>query len=386
MRRMRKISSILAAVLLAAGAAAPAVAAAPAARWGQDGYGPGHTRYNPDESVVNAGSIGKLKQRWTATAGPGEPGCEPATRAPLMVDNRVFILDSGGVGAYDARTGKRLWLAADFSFISAGLAVAGGVVLVSDTNCYSNSNYDGHVTALDVRTGAELWRATGSWMIDTVVADAGAVVTSGYCGTCEGFKNGVVAFRLSDGAELWSRENVVLAGPVAAGGRVLLSRTGSAETQAVAIATGVPAWGFGGRVGASAATPAGDQFYVTDAGGLRAVHAKSGTQLWRIDKETGDLAADGRRVYVAAAGRMNTYDAKSGKLLWTRALSRPRTPVRAGGLLYVVTGAGIPAILSPANGKPANGKPVPHGMTQHVVVAGGQLLATYGSTLRVYAP
>src|SRR5687768_7883754 len=103
--------AVLATLLVAVVAlgAAPAAAAAPAA-WTRAGHDPGNTGYNPDEPTVNAGTIAKLKRRWTATPGPGTEGCGPSPQAPLVAGGRVFVLDGRGVGAYDAASGKRLWL------------------------------------------------------------------------------------------------------------------------------------------------------------------------------------------------------------------------------------------------------------------------------------
>lgn len=384
---MRKVLFVLVAVALAVFLPAPAGSAPPPPQWGQDGYGPGHTRYNPGESTINAATIDKLEPRWSVTPALGEPGCTPAPAAPLVSGGRIFLTDTGGVAAYDLTTGERLWLAPVFSLIRATLIVADGLVLVFDTNCYSTSDYDSGVTALNAATGAKVWQKVSSWTIDTAVADTGTVVVSGYCGTCDGFDHGVDAFRIADGAKLWSHENEVLAGPVSAGGRVLLHRTvGGGDTYASPIATGAPTWGTSGTITASGATPDGRQFYLTTGEGLVAVDAASDRLVWQVRKEGGDLAADGRRVYVASAGRVNTYDAGSGKLLWTRPLSDPRGPVRAGGLLYVIHGTGSLAILSPVTGKPIRTRNAYTGLTAHVVPAAGRLLTLRGSTVRAYTP
>lgn len=380
MRRLMVAVLMVTAVL----ASATASAAVPTT-WTHDGYGPGNTGYNPAESVVNASSIKKLKQKWSVTIGPGDPGCGPAPVAPAVVDGRVFLHD-GGVAAYDLKTGKRLWINQSFSLLRARLVVVGGLVIATDTNCYSNSNYDGTVTALDVRTGVRKWSGRGSWTVDTIVADAGVIVTSGYCGTCDDAPYGVVAYRVSDGKQLWTALNTVLGGPVSAGGRIVLSRTTSPETWVAPIATGSPAWGTGGKATARAANPAGDQLYLWDSTELRAVNAKTATTQWRIRSESGELAADGRRVYVASAGRINSYDAATGKLLWTRAVSGPGRPIRAGGLLYTVTSAKTLVVLSPVDGKPVAYGATHAGLTDHVVVAGGVLFLTRGANVRAYAP
>ena len=362
-------------------------AATPPAAWGHDGYGPGNTRYNPAESVVNASSVNRLKLRWTVTPAAGRPGCEPGPVAPRAVDGRVVLLDGGGVAAHSATTGRRLWHNTGFRLITAGPIVTGGLVLVTDTACDSNSSYDGALTALDAATGAQRWRRTAAWTVDIAVADAGTIVTSGSCGTCDDARTAVNAYRLSDGTPLWSRPREVLAGPVSAGGTILLRRdTGRTRTWASRISTGAPLWGTDLRTTAVAANPAGTHLYVTDEGGLCARAAADGRRLWQIPKEAGDLAADGRRVYVASAGRVNTYDARTGRLLWTRALASPRTPVRAGGLLHVLSGKGTLTVLSAADGRPVSTRANYSGLDVHVVPAGGRLLTTQRRAVSAYTP
>ncbi|WP_430788049.1 PQQ-binding-like beta-propeller repeat protein [Actinoplanes sp. G11-F43] len=358
-----------------------------AASWGHDGYGPGNTRYNPAETGVNASTVDRLQPRWTVRPAAARPGCEPAPAGPRAVGDRVYLLDGGGVAAYAAGTGRRLWHHAGTGLITAGPIVAGGLVLVASTACESASSYDSALIALDAATGAQRWRRTAAWTADTAIADAGVIVTSGECGTCDDARHAVTAHQLDDGTPLWTHHNEVLAGPVSAAGTVLLRRTtGKAETWAGRITTGTPVWGTGTRVTAVAANPDGTHLYLTGDGGLSARSATDGSRLWRIPKEAGDLAADGRRVYVASAGRVNTYDAGTGRLAWTRALTTPRDPVRAGGLLYVLTGKGALTVLTPAGGKVVRLRNTYTGLRTHVVPAGGRLLTTRGAEVRAYAP
>ncbi|WP_199512925.1 outer membrane protein assembly factor BamB family protein [Nucisporomicrobium flavum] len=375
------LATVLAGLVLPS---SPSNAAAPTANWAQDGYGPGHTSYNPAESVINSSTVGKLKTRWTVTPKAGPDSCPLDPVAPVVVGGRMFVLepDGNGVGAYDTKTGKRLWAYTAGYLEATGLAVAGGTVVVTDINCFSNSNYDSNVIALDAATGAERWSSLTWWTTDTVVVDAGTVAVSGFCGTCDGEEHGVEAFRLSDGASLWSRPNAVLAGPVSSGGRILLAGTRTAYTEAVSIATGTGPWMTGLRYSASAADPARAQYYVSGTPGLRALATGSGKTLWTVKHESGDLATDGRRVYVASAGRINAYDPKNGKLLWTRKLATPGNLVRAGGLLYATSGTKL-LVLAPTSGTTIR----PFGTaTRHVVVAGGRLYVTNGRTVRAYTP
>ncbi|HWG98145.1 MAG TPA: PQQ-binding-like beta-propeller repeat protein [Pilimelia sp.] len=384
----RGTGAALAAVLLVTGVAGPppARAGGAAPRWAQDGYGPGNTGYNPHESRLTAGALGRARLRWAATADPGTEGCAPGSVAPLVVAGRVFVLDGGGVGAYDARTGTRLWRHTAGHLEATGLAVVGDRVLVTDVNCFSNSNYSSNVIALDARTGAPRWDALSSWSTRTFVADAGVVVVSGYCGVCDDAEYGVEAYRVTDGARLWSRTNAVLAGPVSARGRVLLARTDRPASLAVSIRTGATLWRTGRRLTAHAASPAGDRFYLSDRAGLRAVHAGTGAVLWSTRHAGGPLAADHRRVYVATADRLRAHDAASGRPAWSRALVRPGRPVRAGRLLYTVTADGTLVVLSSTDGRPLRSVGSHTGITAHVVVAGGALYTTRGHTVRAYAP
>jgi outer membrane protein assembly factor BamB len=381
------VIAMILALGLGSGTAPAAHAATSPAAWGQDGYGPGNTRYNPAESVVNAGSLGRLKLRWTVSPAPGKPGCEPGPATPRVVGDRVFLLEGGGVAAYSAGTGKRLWRNTGFGRITTGPIVAGGLVVVAETGCDSNSDYDGSLIALDAATGVQRWRRTAAWTLDTAVADAGTIVASGYCGTCDDARHGALAHRLSDGTPLWTHPNEVLSGPVSAAGTVLLRHTtGSGQTWASRIGTGAPTWGTDLASAAVAANPAGTTFYLRDDSGLRARAAADGRELWQVPKEGGDLATDGRRVYVASVGRVNTYDAATGRLLWTRALATPRAPVRAGGLLYVLSGQGTLAVLSPDAGTPIGSKATYRGLELHVVPAGGRLLTSQRRAIRAYAP
>ncbi|MEV6597588.1 PQQ-binding-like beta-propeller repeat protein [Actinoplanes sp. NPDC051346] len=371
-------------VLLTLGTLTSPAAAAPAENWTQDGYGAGHTFYNPGESVINSGTVKKLKTRWTVTPKAAVDSCPLNPVAPIVSGGRMFILepDGNGVGAYDTTTGKKLWSYFAGYVEATGLAVSGDTVVVTDVACYSNSNYDSNVVGLDAATGAERWSSLTAWTTDTVVVDQGTVAVSGYCGTCDDADHGVEAFRISDGESLWSRPNAVLAGPVADAGRVLLARTTSNLTEAVSIKTGLNHWGTGLRYAASAADPARDQFYLSGSPGLRAIAAATGKTLWTVKNEAGELATDGRRVYVASAGRFNAYDTKSGKLLWTRALKTPGNPVRAGGLLYATSGTSL-VVLAPTSGKTVRAFGT---ATDHVVAAGGRLFVTNGRTVKAYTP
>ena len=382
---MRLRNSLVAACVLAGllAAAAPSAAAGPDL-WLQDGYGPGRTGYNPSESVINTGTITKLKLRWTVKATLEPEGCEPKPQPPLVANGKMFLLNDGSISAYNNVNGKKLWTVGQAYFDGNRMTVAGGYVLGTEVNCFSQSDYSTNVVAINPNTGKLVWDEIQSYSITSSVADKGVFVVSGVCGICDDEEYGVTAFRISDGKRLWSRTNHILAGPVSANGRIVLRDTRHAQIQIVDISDGgvlggAAAWQV------AAANPAGTQFYLFNTAGIGAFDASTLKARWTVRKESGALISDGKRVFVASANRINAYHATTGKLTWTRALPDPRKLIRAGGLLYALSGKKL-VILAPATGKTVVNGTAYGAVTDHVVATGGRLYTTSGSTVRAYTP
>ncbi|MET0495104.1 MAG: PQQ-binding-like beta-propeller repeat protein [Actinoplanes sp.] len=377
-------AAVISTVSAPASAAPSAVLATPASNWTQDGYGAGNTGYNPYESKLNLNTVDDLTLRWKANPAPGEEGCETTPEPPLVADGRVIIFESGGIGARRAKDGKRLWLNTDFSYLGKTMAVADDLVIVTDTSCHSQSDYTGTVTALDITSGDVAWQTTHPGMIDNLVVDAGVIVAHGYCGVCDDEDTDVViAFRTSDGAELWRYAATKLAGEVIAAGRVLLTSTTTSGTRAVSLWTGKVTWHTRMTWWALSSTPVGDRFLARGGTGFSAVNSRTGKIVWSVRGKADSISTDGRRVFVSGSA-LTTYLATTGAKLWSRTLSQPGKPVRAGGLLYVTNAGTALAILSPVNGnKLANGKPYGTAL-DHVVVAGARLLTTDGTSIRSY--
>jgi outer membrane protein assembly factor BamB len=356
----------------------PRPAQAAAAAWTHDGYGPANTGYNPAESVVNAARIRQLRLQWRATPRPGTEGCREQT-APVVADGRMFLVDAGGVGAFDFATGRRLWNTTTFlrDLVHRTMTVSGGLVISTGYSCYGVSDPSGHIVAFDAATGTVRWTVLEASATDRVVADRGMLVSYSACEVCS--SNLVSGYRIGDGASVWSREGV-LAGPVSAAGRMLLTGA-DAGSFAVATTTGRVLWRSATRWSVLAANPAGADFYVRGPDDrLAALRASTGEMRWSVPAAAGQLAADGRRVYVSRAGGVAAYDAADGRRLWHRAGIPPSRPIRAGGLLYV---AG--SILAPANGglvlTAAYSSP-----EQHAVVVGGRVLRVKGLDVQAYGP
>jgi len=117
------------------------------------GFNTLHTRFNPDESIINATNVSGLTNYWTAPTG------SLINSSPVVANGVAFISSTDHeLYAIDARTGKKLWTALNTtspsdrgSFIYSTPMVVNGVVYIGST--------DHHLYAIDARTGKILWTA-----------------------------------------------------------------------------------------------------------------------------------------------------------------------------------------------------------------------------------
>jgi outer membrane protein assembly factor BamB len=382
---------LTAAALLAGVLLATPAAASTSPQWTQSGYGPGNTYYNPAESVINAGSIDAVRRRWAAPLAVAAEGSCAAPSAPLVSGGRVFASDETGVAAFAAGTGRLIWRHTwpdpeDQS--TPHLAVAAGLLLVANQGCQSQSDPNGAILALRVATGRPAWQLSTDIPLQSLVVDRGVAVVSG---ASESDTPTVLGLRVRDGKRRWELTDHRSPGVVAAGGRLLISSTVRTETRAVSITSGATLWRKPVAWRAEAATPAGDQFYVSGPGDtMLCVGAADGAVRWRAAYAAGTpIAADGRRVYQVVANGIEALDARTGRRAWQTLFEGDTgQPVRAGGLLYTSVDAGEPlGILHAATGKVASsGRQFGNLDGGNVVVAAGWVYLANGNSLRGYAP
>ncbi|MEU8612639.1 PQQ-binding-like beta-propeller repeat protein [Actinoplanes sp. NPDC048791] len=376
--------------LVAAGVLAVPVTvqAAVAAEWTQPGYGAGDTYYNPGESIINADSINAVRRRWTVALPEARERCARAA-APVVAGGRVFVAQETGVSAYQAGTGRPSWR---FTWSSPEdestpyLAVSGGLLIVANQGCQSQSDPDGTVRALDTASGRLVWTRQVSAPVESLVVDRGIAVVSG-----ESMSDTptVIGLAVSDGTQRWQLADHSSAG-VSAGGRVLVSRVGGVGTSALSVTTGAVVWTRKIAWAGQAASPAGDRFYASGSRNeMVSVDAATGAVRWTAARKASPLiATDGRRVYRAMAKGIEALDAGTGARRWTVSLpGNAGQPVRAGGLLYATVDGGRPlGILHAASGARASaGTQIGAVVGGNVVVTGGWIYALKGNTISGYA-
>ena len=145
--------------------------------WSQPGLNAAHTGYNRKETIISAGNIGSLAQKWAVPIPNGIQGA-----APIEVNGTAYAQSTDGtVYAVKSKTGTLLWT---YPGLSLGIAAGGGFVY---TTCKVDANGHNGVCALNAATGALAW----SFTISNV---GGQVPTSSAPDNVPVFDHGMVFF------------------------------------------------------------------------------------------------------------------------------------------------------------------------------------------------
>lgn len=250
----------------------------------------GSEAVDPPAELVDFEEAIEVNEIWSRNVGAGVSKYYLKLR-PLVDSGRVFAAErKGGVRAYDARSGDRIWEAETRTLISGGPGGGDGLVLVGSS--------DGDVVALSAETGEEKWRTrVTSEVLAPPVAANGVVVTRTADGKLFGLSVG-------DGSQLWVYDRSV---PV-------LTLRG---TSMPVLASGAAVSGF-------------------DSGQLVAVSLENGQTLWEsriavprgrselerlVDIDADPLVADGVVYAVSFQGRIAALDLFSGSFIWQRDMS-----------------------------------------------------------------
>ncbi len=245
---------------------------------------------DPPAELVDFEEDIEVDEIWSRRVGAGVSEYYLKLR-PLVENGRVFAAErKGGVAAYDARSGDRIWDAETDTPISGGPGGGEGLVLVGSS--------DGDVVALSAESGEEKWRTrVSSEVLAPPVAANGVVVTR----TADGKLFGLGA---RDGTRLWVYDRTV---PV-------LTLRG---TSMPVLVSGAAISGF-------------------DSGQLVAVSLENGQTLWEsriamprgrselerlVDIDADPLVADGVVYAVTYQGRIAALDLFSGNVIWQRDMS-----------------------------------------------------------------
>lgn len=275
--------------------------------WPQSGGYPNHSMQNLD---LNSGPLKKI---WSASIGEGSVRERPLTTQPIVVDGRIFTLDTDlTLSAFETVSGKNLWRtsvlteAEEDPVISGGIAFGGGLLYV--TNGYNE------LIALTPVDGKIIWRRklpAPSRAAPTILNDRVFVTT---------LDNRLLALNAKDGAPLWEytgiSETASLIGSAspAASRDIVVPVFSSGEISALRIENGSVAW-------------TDNLATVRRTGGLEALsHIRA---LPVIDK--------GLIVAMSFGGRLVGLDEVTGTRVWQREIGGANTPWMAGNHLFVLS-------------------------------------------------
>jgi len=250
----------------------------------------GEDNATPPTELTDIQARAKLDKVWERDVGAGIDDQFLRIR-PAVAGGSVFAAErKGKVRAFDAATGKELWVTDTQIEISSGVGVGESLVLVG--------NSDAEVVALDWRDGHEVWRSqVSSEVLSVPGADQGTVVIQ----TVDGKLTGLNA---SDGSRLWVFDRTVpvlslrgTASPMVTQG-VVIAGADNGKLAVLDITKGLPAWET------SVAVPHGRSELE------RMVDIDAQPQVW------------GKTIYsVSYQGRAVAIEGESGRILWSRDLS-----------------------------------------------------------------
>lgn len=373
-RTTTRVAAVAVAVCCALGSS-PA-SAAPVDSWPSDTAGGTSSSYNPGESVITAANAPRARLAWSVSGNGGPLG------APTVVGGQVFrVIDTSVAGppstfeVRSARTGALLWQISlpGNAFYEQGVTVdaARSLAIVS----FQGFGRPPGVLAVDLVRKRIAWTRDlparrYSWSGNDVYG-AGPVVSDGTRIFVAGADNAVNAFRLSDGARLWTVPLALRAerllhqwyGTATSGGVVYVGTSqGLGAYDAV---SGRRLWS---APAAGRPMVAGGRVFVARAGGVTAVNAagcgaSTCPVLWNRElgpSKTWPPGADGRAPRIGAASATTLYatyfdygdgmtqrgvlvrlSASTGAVLWSAStLEDPGTPARGGDTVWLIANPG----------------------------------------------
>lgn len=253
---------------------------------------------------------------------------ERLAAAPVVSENRLFVMDTAGVvHALAADTGAELWRAETAKEDGNKRARFGGGASVEGDRVYATNGL-GDVVALNAADGAELWRKRPGGPLrgsPTIASGNVYVVTQDNQLFALAQDTGEIAWTVS--ASLETQGVFGVAAPASAQGTVIAGFS-SGELNAYRYENGRSLWA--------------DVL-------SRSSMSTSVSSLSDIDAEP---VIDQGRVYaVGEGGRMVAMDIASGNRLWEQNIAGISTPWVAGEWLFVVTDDARLMCLSRGSGK-----------------------------------
>ena len=358
-----------------------------------------HKNGSAAHSIAHPQFSPEPRLRWSRNIGSGNKKRLRLSSDPVILNERVFTLDSSGQLMAHGTNGAALWSRSLVPASDAKDAAPGGGLAVEENLLVATTGF-GDVVAMIPATGEELWRQRMPASISAapVIASDRVIALA---------RNNLAYGLTKDfGRISWQVQGVdrgtsVLGSgtPAVAGGLGILPFA-SGEVIAVVPRNGVTAWTqkIGGRrIGAAqsfitgvSGDPVADGqnvYFGTQAGRLTAVDRRSGQRLWTAKEGAqGPVWPAGGSIFlITDQDRLKRLDAETGEPLWVAELPRFKNtkklkgeyahfgPILAGGFLWVAGGDGELRKFDPENGKLIGSVSIPGGAASQPAVADGTM-------------
>jgi outer membrane protein assembly factor BamB len=335
--------------------------------------------------------------------GVGNTRRQRLTAEPLVLDGRVFTLDSGANVQAHTTAGEVLWSRSLVIEGNRRAQISGGGLAVAGDTVYAVTGY-GTVTAMAVDTG------TVRWIQDIDAPGSGAPTVFGDLVYVVGRDSRAWAIQAEDGRVRWQLQgspsitNFGSGAGVAASGDVAIIPFPSGEVAATFPSGGVSRWSTvisGARPGDAAVVAAsdiaadpvidGNRVYIGNMSGrIVALEIDTGDRLWTATEgAAGPVAPAGDSLFVINdINQLVRLDRNTGSAIWRvqlplskegGGLTRRTTrfvhygPILAGGRLIVASSDGLLRQFDPVSGASVGDVALPAGAASSPVVAGGVL-------------
>ena len=266
-----------------------------------------------DHALMNVSLGEKITETWHQSVGSGSSDDQRMLSSPITDEKHAYTMDAEGtVTALSLKVGEIVWQKPTspeehiHDTLGGGIAVDNGVV-------YATTSF-GEVVALKADTGAEIWRKGGYAPFRSSPS-----VKDGHV-YCQSINNELITLSVEKGDLVWSHsgipESALLLGggkPACSGDTVVVAYT-SGEVHALSQVNGQVLW-------SDTITPVARIDTVTSIPHIRARPVIDDNQVFIISH----------------GGRMTAIDFKTGTRQWQKELGGIRTPVVAGGFIFVLT-------------------------------------------------
>lgn len=288
--------------------------------WPQAGGYPNHSMQH---LALNEGSF---KQLWTAKIGKGSSKRMPLVTRPIVVDGRVFTLDTDShLSAFDANNGKQHWQVSVRPRDEEDPVIGGGIAF-SNAVLYVTTGYD-ELLAIDPSNGKVFWRKdlpAPSRAAPTIMDNRLYVTT---------LDSRVLALNPKNGDLLWEyvgiSETAGLLGAAspAANYDIVIPVFSSGEVTALRVENGSVAWS-------------------DNLSNLRAIGGLGSLS----DIKALPVIDRGLVIVMSFSGRLVAIDERTGNRVWQREIGGSQTPWVAGSHIFALSEANELIALNRATG------------------------------------